>query len=39
VVILVLGGIAIVGGGIGYAMSRNRRNDEDDFLHPPPSAP
>jgi len=41
VVILVLAGIAIVGGGAGYAMSRNRRDDDDDdhFLSPPPTAP
>ncbi len=38
VAILVLAGIAIVGGGLGYAMSRSRRDDEDDFLRPPPGA-
>jgi len=36
VAIIVLGGIAIVGGGVGYAMSRNRRDDDDGFLRPPP---
>ncbi len=38
VVILVLAGIAIVGGGVGFAMSRSRR-DDDDSLEPPPGLP
>lgn len=29
VVIIVLGGIAVVGGGVGYAMSRGRNEDDD----------
>ncbi|MGE5597489.1 MAG: hypothetical protein ACM3S1_15795 [Hyphomicrobiales bacterium] len=34
VVVLVLGGIAAIGGGVGYAMSRNHSGDDDDFLAP-----
>lgn len=35
-VILALGGVAAVGGGVGYAMSRTRRtpDDESDAIHP-----
>ena len=36
VAVLVLGGIALVGGGVGYAMSRSREGDIDD---PDPYAP
>lgn len=36
VAVLVLGGIALVGGGVGYAMSRNRDDDDDDLYPPPP---
>lgn len=35
IVMLVLGGIAAVGGGVGYAISRNR-NDEDALAPPAP---
>lgn len=35
VAILVLGGIAAIGGGVGYAMSRNREGGIDDDLGPP----
>lgn len=44
IAILVLGGIAAVGGGVGYAMSRSNRDDDDgpylpdDDLHYPPDA-
>jgi hypothetical protein len=34
VAILVLGGIAAIGGGVGYAMSRNRRVEDHDFGPP-----
>lgn len=33
--ILVFGGIAAVGGGVGYAMSRNRDDEDEPFLRPP----
>jgi len=35
-VVLILGGIAAVGGGVGYAMSRGSRAgaDDDDFGPP-----
>lgn len=36
VAVLVLGGIAAVGGGVGYAMARSRADDDDDFLPRPP---
>jgi hypothetical protein len=36
VAVLVLGGIALVGGGVGFAMSRNRDDDDDDLYPPPP---
>jgi hypothetical protein len=39
VAIIVLAGIAIVGGGVGFAMSRSHRSDDDDFLRPPPGSP
>lgn len=32
VAVLVLGGIAVVGGGIGFAMSRARANEDDDIF-------
>ncbi|MCZ7578955.1 MAG: hypothetical protein M5U18_18670 [Dehalococcoidia bacterium] len=36
VVVLILGGIAAVGGGVGYAMSRgSRAGADDDDLDPP----
>jgi hypothetical protein len=39
IVLLVLGGIAAVGGGVGYAMSRgNGIDDPDDDLFAPPGA-
>ena len=34
VAVLVLGGIAVVGGGVGFLMSRSRTNDDDLFPHP-----
>lgn len=34
VVVLILGGIAAVGGGVGYAMSRSRQQADDDFESP-----
>lgn len=40
VALAVLGGIAVIGGGVGYAMSRaNRDDDLDDTYPPPPPAP
>jgi hypothetical protein len=36
VAVFLLGGLAVVGGGVGFAMSRNRE-DEDDDLFPRPS--
>lgn len=35
VVVLILGGIAAVGGGVGYAMSRSRADSMDDDILPP----
>jgi hypothetical protein len=35
VVVLILGGIAAVGGGVGYAMSRGSRSGADDDFAPP----
>ncbi len=32
VAVLVLGGVAVVGGGIGFAMSRTRTGEEDDLF-------
>lgn len=37
VAVLVLGGIAVVGGGVGFAMSRTRADDEDDLFPRAPS--
>jgi hypothetical protein len=34
--VFLLGGLAVVGGGVGFAMSRNRQEDDDD-LFPRPS--
>jgi hypothetical protein len=40
VALAVLGGIAVIGGGVGYAMSRaNRDDDLEDTFPPPPPAP
>ena len=36
VAVFLLGGLAVVGGGVGFAMSRNREDDDDD-LFPRPS--
>jgi hypothetical protein len=34
VVVLILGGIAAIGGGVGYAMSRSRQQGDDDLELP-----
>ena len=36
IVVVVLGGVALVGGGIGYAMSHGNRDDDDLFGAPGP---
>ena len=37
-VVAALGGVALVGGGVGFMMARNRRDDEDIEPLTPPGA-